>query len=112
MGNSALKRETTKPLPELKNALRRLLGEKLVKLVLFGSMARGDYDSSSDIDIAIVVRGLSRELKSAILDEVAEIELKHLTPLSVIVFSEEEFNRLKERERRIALDIEKEGVPL
>ncbi|HZX35952.1 MAG TPA: nucleotidyltransferase domain-containing protein [Thermodesulfobacteriota bacterium] len=112
MGNSALKRETIQPLPELKDALQRLLGEKLVKLVLFGSMARGDWFERSDIDIAIVVKGLSRELKSAIFDSVAEIELKYLTPLSVIVFSEEEFNRLKERERRIALDIAREGVPL
>src|SRR3990170_46203 len=109
MGNSALKRETIQPLPELKDALQRLLGEKLV---LFGSMARGDWFERSDIDIAIVVKGLSRELKSAIFDSVAEIELKYLTPLSVIVFSEEEFNRLKERERRIALDIAREGVPL
>src|SRR3972149_1078262 len=61
MGNSALKRETIQPLPELKDALQRLLGEKLVKLVLFGSMARGDWFERSDIDIAIGVKGLSRD---------------------------------------------------
>jgi hypothetical protein len=31
-------------------------------------------------------------------------------PISTIIFSEDEFNRLKKHERRIALDIEKEGI--
>jgi predicted nucleotidyltransferase len=81
-------------------------------MVLFGSMARGDYHDESDIDVALIVRGLTRELKGRILEEAAELELEHHTPLSVLVLSEEEFNRLKKRERRIALDIEGEGIPL
>jgi predicted nucleotidyltransferase len=88
------------------------LGDRLVKIVVFGSRARGDFDAESDTDIAIIVRELSRELKYQILDTVAEIEMKFIVPLSVIVFSENEFERLKKRERRIALDIEKEGTPL
>ena len=88
------------------------LGDRLVKIVVFGSRARGDFDAESDTDIAIIVRELSRELKYQILDTVAEIEMKFIIPLSVIVFSENEFERLKKRERRIALDIEKEGIPL
>jgi predicted nucleotidyltransferase len=81
-------------------------------MVLFGSMARGDYHDGSDMDVAIIVHGLTRRLKGRILDEVAELELEHHTPLSVLVFSDEEFNRLKKRERRIALDIEREGISL
>lgn len=99
-------------LRELKRSLKTFLGDRLVSMVLFGSMARGDYHDESDIDVAVIVRGLTRELKGRILDEAAELELKHHTPLSVLVLSEEEFNRLKKRERRIALDIEGEGIPL
>ncbi|OGW48944.1 MAG: nucleotidyltransferase [Nitrospirae bacterium RBG_19FT_COMBO_42_15] len=97
---------------ELTNSLKKLLGERLVKLGLFGSRARGDYDKESDIDIAIIVRGLTRELKDQILNMVADIEFKHIATLSTLVLSEEVFELLKKRERRIALDIEKEGVPL
>jgi predicted nucleotidyltransferase len=43
---------------------------------------------------------------------VAEIEMKYFTPLSVHILSESEFERLKKRERRFALDIEREGVSL
>jgi len=99
-------------LGELREALGTVLGDRLQRMILFGSMARGDDTGESDMDVAIIIRGLTRQLKNQVLDRVAEIELKHLTPVSTIIFSEDEFNRLKQRERRIALDIEKEGVPL
>ena len=97
---------------ELKRSLESFLGDLLINMVLFGSMARGDYHDESDVDVAIIVRGLTRKLKSQILDEVAKLELEHHMPVSVLVLSDEEFNRLKKRERRIALDIEREGIPL
>ena len=112
MKKNEFKPEENKALIELKDDLRGLLGHSLVRLSLFGSRARGDYDDESDIDIAIIVRGLSRKLKNQILHRVAEIELKYLVPMSTLVFSEEDFSRLKKRERRIALDIETEGIPL
>jgi predicted nucleotidyltransferase len=101
-----------KELKELKEILQGLLGDRMLRITLFGSRARGDYSNDSDIDVAIIVRGLTRELKNKILDRVAEIELKYLTPLSTFVLSEDEFNHLRKKERRIALDIEREGVPL
>lgn len=101
-----------KELKELKEILQGLLGDRMLRITLFGSRARGDYSNDSDIDVAIIVRGLTRKLKNKILDRVAEIELKYLTPLSTFVLSEDEFNHLRKKERRIALDIEREGIPL
>lgn len=99
-------------LQELKESLKELCGDQILKMVLFGSRARGDFDEDSDIDIALIVRGLTPKLKDKILDNVAEFELRHDVVLSVLILSEEDFNRLKERERRIALDIEREGILL
>ncbi len=112
MNNNEFKSEENKALRDLKDDLSSFLGDSVVSLKLFGSRARGDYDAESDIDIAIIVRGLSRKLKNQILNRVAEIELRYLVPMSTLVFSEEDFNRLKRRERRIAIDIETEGIPL
>jgi len=99
-------------LKELKELLTGFLGESLIKFVLFGSRARGDYDNKSDIDVAIIVRDLTRNLKNQILENVAAIELEHLVPISTLLLSEDEFENLKRLERRIALDIEREGHPI
>ena len=112
MNSNVLRFEENRALMELKDDLGGFLGDSLVSLILFGSRARGDYDNESDIDIAIIVQDLSRKVKNQILNKVAEIELKYLMPISTIIFSEEEFDRLKKRERRIAIDIEREGMPL
>lgn len=104
--------ERRKQLEELKRNLEGLLGSQAFRMVLFGSRARGDYTENSDVDVAILVRGLTREMKRRILDLVAELELVHLLPISVLVFSEDEFDHLRKRERRIAIDIENEGIPL
>jgi predicted nucleotidyltransferase len=107
-GSSVIADEALK---ELKRNLEEFTGNR-VRLILFGSRARGDYDSESDIDIAIIFRGPGREMKDQIMERVADIELKYLTPLSALIISEDDFDFLKKRERRIALDIEREGIPL
>jgi len=99
-------------LEELKDKLRNLLGPQAFKMVLFGSKARGDYGEGSDVDVAIIVRELTREMKHRILDQVAESELEYLLPISALVLSKHDFEHLKKRERRIALDIEREGIAL
>jgi predicted nucleotidyltransferase len=104
--------ERKRELGELKKNLEDLLGPQGFKMRLFGSRARGDENKDSDVDVAILVPGLTREMKSRIFDVVAEIELEYLLPISVLVFSQDEFDHLKKRERRIALDIDREGIPL
>lgn len=42
-------------LPEIEKSIKELFGEKVVKIILFGSYARGDYHAESDIDIIVVV---------------------------------------------------------
>ena len=44
--------------------LRRILGDKLTKIIVYGSYARGDFRENSDIDIMILVDMSDIELKS------------------------------------------------
>ena len=99
-------------LSQLKIRLTLFLKESLKKMVLFGSRARGDYDSNSDIDVAIIVTDLDRKLKLRILDQIADVELEYLMPISAVVMSEDTYRTLLQRERRIALDIKNEGIPV
>ena len=43
-------------LTELRHRLEVLYGERLVRLVLFGSQARGDAEPGSDIDVLVVLK--------------------------------------------------------
>ena len=96
----------------LKTALGSLLGDGLLKLLLYGSRARGDADPDSDVDVAIVFRSPDAGAKDGILDAVARVELEHGVPLSTLVFHEKDYQQLLERERRLAMDIEREGLPI
>ena len=35
--------------------LKELFGEKLFKIILYGSYARGNYDNESDVDILVII---------------------------------------------------------
>jgi len=44
-------------LPELKAGLVELYGDRLKRVLLYGSQARGDADEDSDIDVMVVLEG-------------------------------------------------------
>ncbi len=93
------------PLRELKEELKKIAGD--LRMFVFGSYARGDFTSESDIDLLIVVpNDLPQinidKLKSAI-NEFAE---RYKTFLAPIILTEDEFiNKI-----HLRLKIEEEGV--
>lgn len=107
-----LTKDEKKLIEKFKSNIEALLGKDKVKLILFGSKARGDFDRHSDIDIAIIVKKLTRKQKNLILEEIADFEFENIMPLSTLILSEKEFKFLKKRERAIAYEIENEGIRL
>ena len=53
-------------LSEYLTILRREYRDKVVDVLLFGSVARGDYDEESDIDILVVVKNGEAKLQDEI----------------------------------------------
>lgn len=86
-------------LQKMSEIYRMVYGDRLVKLILYGSYARGDFDSQSDVDIVAIVEGqreeLQRQLK-CVWDESADLELKYGTILSPTVIPYEEFEKYRE----------------
>ena len=59
-GLSWIKEPYRRVLAELLKALLEVFGEKLISLVVFGSVARGDARKDSDVDVLIVVENLPK----------------------------------------------------
>jgi len=96
-------------LRELRRRFEALYGERLVRLVLFGSQARGDAEPGSDVDVLVVLRGAvepSAEIGRTIGD-VAAVSLDNDVVVACVFVSEEEF--LRERSP-LLLNVRREGV--
>ncbi len=96
----------------LLHEVRRLLAGDLLAVRLFGSRARGEGNEDSDLDVAFVVTPAGRERRYAIYDAAYDIGLRHGVSLAPFVITEELLKRLRARGRRIALDLDREGIPL
>mgnify|MGYP000608181486 FL=1 len=84
------------------------------KIVLYGSYARGDYQNSSDIDIAAIVRGERKDLQERlkkVWDISSDLELEYETIVSPTVIPFEEYEKYKE-DMPYYRNIQKEGVDI
>ena len=83
-------------LEELRDELRKVYGNHLKNIILYGSYARGDYDSESDLDIMVLVdldNVDQGEYRDVLADKVTAISIKYDVLISVIDNNYEEFNR-------------------
>lgn len=94
------------------DALRERFGPRLTKLAVFGSRARADEDEDSDIDIVVVIDAATEAEHEAVIATAAALR-RHgggYTRLSPLVLSTAEHAELVGSGRRIARDIEREGI--
>ena len=98
-------------LAELRNRFEALYGPRLVRLVLFGSQARGDAEAGSDIDVLVVLEEPVKpgeEIRRT-LDAVVEMSLENNTVFSCVFVSRERF----ENERSpLLINVRREGMPV
>lgn len=98
-------------LVELRRRLEALYGERLLKLVLFGSQARGDADSNSDIDVLVVLRGPVepfREIHRA-SPVTAAVSLENDVVISCVYVSAERYDSDR---GPLLLNVRAEGIPV
>jgi len=87
--------------------VRRAFGPRLIRLVLFGSHARGEANEDSDVDILVVIDGLQPADGGAIDAIVGDILTRDDVLLSPLLLSGARFDELRARERRLVADIER-----
>jgi predicted nucleotidyltransferase len=96
-------------LSDLEIELRALYGPQLVRLVLFGSQARGDADEGSDIDVLVVLVGPVNAWNEIERTGrvVADLSLAHAVVISCVFVAEDTY-RLEESP--LLLNVRREGV--
>ena len=84
---------------DVEDAAKELLGEKLSKVVLYGSFARGDFDADSDIDFAFISTIPNNNIPSynkSIGEITSELSIKYGILVSTIIISTETLNEYKD----------------
>jgi predicted nucleotidyltransferase len=92
--------------------LRARLGRRLRGLSLFGSWARGQAHANIDVDVWVLVDVLDPLTRHAPFEVAQETLFEHAVDLAPTVMGDAEWHLLSSRERRIAKDIQREGIPL
>ena len=92
-------------------ALHGHYGERLSRVVLFGSRARRDHAPDSDFDLLVVLKGeVSGPAERKALHElIYPIDYENDTVVFCLAMEEERFEREKSP---LMLNVRKEGVPL
>ena len=98
-------------LNELKQELQALYGDRLVKLILFGSHARGEANPDSDIDLLAVLKSPVSQVQE--ISYMSELSVKILLDydelVSIIPMSEDRFNA---KDVALLRNIQREGIVL
>jgi predicted nucleotidyltransferase len=96
-------------LASFKAALTARFGQRLERLVLFGSRARAEGHETSDLDVLVLVRGLTKEERREIIDEACARELDTGLAISPLVRDPLAVRPLG---GSLAAEIARDGVPL
>lgn len=101
-----------KAVKKMCNELGNLYGDKLDRIVLYGSYARGEESAESDLDIAIILKTTeTNAMHDAMTDIVVDYELLSEKTLSVITIEQNHYNTWKNALPFYA-NIAKEGITL
>ena len=102
-------------LPNILTILHRefstLLGNQLEALYLYGSQARGDAQSDSDIDVLVVINGKFdyAELLARTSETAAALSLENDVVISRVFVSKERF---EQEHSPFLLNVRREAVPI
>jgi predicted nucleotidyltransferase len=96
-------------LAELHAHLERLYGDRLVRMVLYGSQARGDAEAGSDIDVLVVLKGDVSPCQeiARTSEDVAQVSLDHDVVVVCTFVSEDQF---RHERSPLLLNVRREGV--
>ncbi|MBI4643230.1 MAG: nucleotidyltransferase domain-containing protein [Deltaproteobacteria bacterium] len=99
---------------ELKHHLQEVAGDRLQAVLVYGSRAWGEPGPDSDLDIAVLIQGLTSELEEALHEAAYQVMWEHdFTPIiSLKVFDALNFAAFHEQGFSFYRKVAREGIPL
>lgn len=95
---------------QLTTTLRERLGDRIVKVILFGSRARGDYEPDSDYDVLILLDKVTKEVTDEIDEMVWQIGWDNGVLITPVVHGKKTFET--HVYEPLFINIRKEGITL
>lgn len=104
MGKSEIK--------ELIDGVLSAVGNQVVSIILYGSVARGEESEESDVDIAIILHdNLSAKSQDILSEIIVDMDLKHDKVYSIVDIKESDYEKWK-KYIPFYKNVDKEGVVL
>ena len=108
----SLNKQEEKTVRRFVENIKESLGDNVILLELFGSKVRGDFLPDSDIDILLVVKKKTPEVRDTIFNILFDIDPYYEFKISPVIYSEFEYQKNRELESTFVETISKEGVML
>jgi len=108
----ALTKNQMNALSEYLTILKKKYTHKIVDVLLFGSVARGDYDEESDIDILVIVENGEAEFRDEVSMASYEPMLRNDVVMSSLVMDEMMYNWHRKYKDPLYKVIKREGIDL
>lgn len=101
-------------LDDFARAIRKRFGERVAEIVLFGSYARGEAGEDSDVDVLVLIDGLTdmEELEVVDLASAIKYAREEWVGLAPLPLSTTRAQELRARGRMLWRDIAAQGVSL
>lgn len=97
---------------DLRRFLLERFGARLRDFALFGSVARGERHEDSDVDVLVVVDGLTSAERREVGQYSGDLLTNHDVLVAPFAVSTEHLAELRDRELLIAREIDRDRVPL
>lgn len=99
-------------LQELVDGILHTMPEQPIRIVLYGSVARGTQTEESDVDVALIMNGqLDNQTEDKLSDFIVDMNLKYEKVFSVIDIDIEQFRKW-ENVLPFYKNVKKEGIVL
>lgn len=99
-------------LQELVDGILRTMPEQPIRIVLYGSVARGTQTVESDVDVALIMNGqLDNQTEDKLSDFIVDMNLKYEKVFSVIDIDIKQFQKW-ENVLPFYKNVKKEGIVL